>query len=114
MAARANAGEMRTKITIKNPVYTIKDGFSREEFMNAFSRPVWCKWVNAHGAEIYQAAELHLREPATITMRYSPRVTVKSRIWRGSDTEPYEVISINNVNDRCEFLEIKVQRVVTA
>ena len=62
----------------------------------------------------YQAAELHLREPATITMRYSPRVTVKSRIWRERDTNPYEVISINNVNDRCEFLEIKVQRVVTA
>ena len=89
MAARANAGEMRTKITIKNPVYTIRDGFSREEFVNAFTRPVWCKWVNAHGAEIYQAAELHLREPATITMRYSPRVTVKSRIWRERDTDPY-------------------------
>lgn len=55
-----------------------------------------------------------MREPATITMRYSPLVTVKSRIWRERDTEPYEVISINNVNDRCEFLEIKVQRVVTA
>lgn len=75
---------------------------------------MWCKWVNAHGAEIYQAAELRLREPATITMRYSPLVTVKSRIWRGRDTKPYEVISINNVNDRCEFLEIKVQRVVAA
>ena len=114
MAARVNAGEMRTKITIKNPKYTIQDGFGIKEFVNAFTRPVWCKWVNAHGAEIYQAAELRLREPATITMRYSPLVTVESRIWRGRDTEPYEVISINNVNGRCEFLEIKVQRVVTA
>lgn len=114
MAARVNAGEMRTKITIKNPKYTIQDGFGIKEFVNAFTRPVWCKWVNAHGAEIYQAAELRLREPATITMRYSPLVTVESRIWRGRDTDPYEVISINNVNDRCEFLEIKIQRVVTA
>ena len=114
MAARVNAGEMRTKITIKNPKYTIQDGFGIKEFVNAFTRPVWCKWVNAHGAETYQAAELRLREPATITMRYSPLVTRKSRIWRERDTDPYEVISINNVNDRCEFLEIKVQRVVTA
>ncbi len=114
MAARANAGEMRTKITIKNPVYSIIDGFSREEFVNVFTRPVWCKWVNAHGSEVYQAAELRLHEPATITMRYTPLVTAKSRIWRGRDPEPYEVISINNVNDRCEFLEIKVQRMVTA
>ena len=114
MAARVNAGEMRTKITIKNPKYSIQDGCGIREFVNAFTRPVWCKWVNAHGAEIYQAAELRLREPATITMRYSPLVTAESRIWRGRDTEPYEVISINNVNDRCEFLEIKVQRVVTA
>ena len=80
MAARVNAGEMRTKITIKNPKYTIQDGFGIKEFVNAFTRPVWCKWVNAHGAEIYQAAELRLREPATITMRYSPLVTVDSRI----------------------------------
>ena len=114
MAARVNAGEMRTKITIKNPKYTIQDGFGIKEFVNAFTRPLWCKWVNAHGAEIYQAAELRLREPATITMRYSPLVTVESRIWRERDTDPYEVISINNVNDRCEFFFFFLQRVVTA
>lgn len=114
MAARAGAGEMRTKITVKNPEYSIIDGFSQEEFKDVFSRPVWCKWVYAHGSEVYEAAAQRLREPATITMRFSPLVTAKSRIWRGNDPTPYEVISLNNVNDRGEFLEIKVQRVVTA
>ena len=74
---RAYAGEMRTKITIKAPEYGIKAGFSEEVFADIFPGPVWCKWVNVHGAEVYQAEELHLRQPVTITMRYSPLVTGK-------------------------------------
>ena len=81
---------------------------------NVFPGPVWCKWVNAHGTEVYQAEELHLRQPVTITMRYSPLVTVECRIWHERDAEPYEIISIDNIGDRREFLEIKAQRVVTA
>ena len=55
-----------------------------------------------------------MRQPVTITMRYSPLVTVKCRIWHERDPEPYEIISIDNIGDRREFLEIKAQRVVTA
>lgn len=111
---RVGAGDMRTRIRIAKPEYSIIDGFSHETFVDLFDSPVWCKWTNAHGAEVYQAAELHLREPATIIMRYSLLVTVKCRIWHEQDATPYEIISIDNVGDRGEFLEIKVQRVVTA
>ena len=97
---------MRTKITIKAPEYSIKAGFGAESFKNVFPGPVWCKWVNAHGTEVYQAEELHLRQPVTIT--------VECRIWHERDAEPYEIISIDNIGDRREFLEIKAQRVVTA
>lgn len=114
MALRLGAGEMRTKIIIKAPQYSINGGFSEESFADVFPGPVWCRWVNAHGAEVYQAEELHLRQPATVTMRYSPLVTVKCRIWHERDPEPYEVISIDNAGDRGEFMEIKLQRVVTA
>ena len=111
---RAYAGEMRTKITIKAPQYGIKAGFSKEVFVDIFPGPVRCTWVNAHGTAVYQAEELHLRQPVTITMRYSPLVNVKCRIWHERDAEPYEIISIDNIGDRREFLEIKAQRVVTA
>lgn len=111
---RAFTGEMRTKITVKAPEYGIKAGFSEEVFADIFPGPVWCKWVNVHGAEVYQAEELHLRQPVTITMRYSPLVTVECRIWHERDPKPYEIISIDNIGDRREFLEIKAQRVVTA
>lgn len=36
MAIKAGAGEMRTKITIKSPEYSIKAGFSAEDFKNVF------------------------------------------------------------------------------
>ena len=77
MAIKAGAGEMRTKITIKAPEYSIKAGFSAESFKNVFPGPVWCKWVNAHGTEVYQAEELHLRHPVTI-MSGMPSLTRSS------------------------------------
>ena len=111
---RAYAGEMRTKITIKAPQYGIEAGFSKEVFVDIFPGPVWCKWVNAHGTEVYQAED-HTDIPLEeLKMRYSPLVTVKCRIWHERDPEPYEIISIDNIGDRREFLEIKAQRVVTA
>jgi hypothetical protein len=50
-------------------------------------------------------------------MRYSSLVNERCRIWREADTQDkdaYEIVSIDNVGDRREFLEIKVKRLVVA
>nr|DAR46642.1 MAG TPA: putative head-tail adaptor [Caudoviricetes sp.] len=58
--------------------------------------------------------QLELREPATITMRYSPLINEQLLIYKGSDAQPFEVISIDDVEERHVWLEIKVQRKVSA
>ena len=114
MSKYANAGELRTPVTVMQLVDgSDEDGFPTQSWVDPFGGPVMCKWVNAHGSEVYEAAAQQLKEPATITMRYSALVTPKCRIWREQDPHPYEIISIDDVRERHEFLEIKVKRVVS-
>lgn len=117
MSKSANAGEMRT------PVYfmSIKrredaEGFPKEAEVNVFGEgtSVRVKWVNAHGTDVFTAMQLKLREPATITMRYSPKIRTDLIVYKGSDPKPYEIISIDDVEERHRWLEVKVQRKVEA
>lgn len=117
MSKSANAGELRTLVYFKR-VERVNDdeGYSSETEVNVFGdgNAVRCKWVNAHGTDSFVALQMQLREPATITCRYSPLITSDLVVYRGSDSVPYEVISIDNVENRNRWLEIKVQRKVSA
>ena len=117
MSKDANAGELRTPITIKSYTSTTdSDGYPVQSWVNVFggAKTAKCKWVNAHGAEALEAQRLNLKELATLTMRYSPLITAACEIYRGSDPAPFEVISLDNVEQRNEWLEIKVKRKVVA
>lgn len=114
MSKSANPGELRTPVYFKR-ITRGRDGegYPVEAEVNVFGEGVscMCKWVNVHGTEVFQSMQLEIREPATITTRYSKKLTdPKLIIYKGNDTCPYEVISIDNVEDRSEWLEIKVQR----
>ena len=75
------------------------------------SVPVMCKWVNTHGQGVFLAMQLQLREPVTVTTRYSPKLDDATLLlYCGNDPKPYEIISIDNVEMRNEWLEIKAQR----
>ena len=123
MSKNANAGELRTAIFFKRLERTTNDnGFPVEAEINVFGQndagddvPTMCKWVNAHGNEVWSAMQLQLRDPATLTARYSTLLDDETLIiYRGKDPEPYEVISIDNVEQQNIWLEIKVQRKVVA
>lgn len=117
MSKSANAGELRTAVFFKRvDRVTDADGYSSEQEVNVFGEDnhVLVKWVNAHGSEVFTAMQLELREPATITMRYSPLINEQLLIYKGSDAQPFEVISIDDVEERHVWLEIKVQRKVSA
>lgn len=113
MSKSANAGELRTPAYFKKIVReTDSEGFPQETEENIFGDGVTVpvKWVNAHGSEAFTAMQLELREPATITMRYSPLIDKTQIVYKISDAAPYEIISIDNVEERGKWLEIKVQR----
>lgn len=116
MSKSANPGELKTVIQILAPrgIEQGLGGYVSEAWDNVFGdgASVRCKWVNAHGTEAIEAATLQLKDPATLTLRYSPKITPKCRIYRDDDTKPYEIISIDNVEERCRWLEIKVSRYI--
>lgn len=113
MSKYANSGELRTPVRfVRVSRVTDEEGFPIEQEVNIFGEgcTVNVKWVNAHGSEVYELMQLRLREPATITMRYSPLIDRSLLVYREDDPEPYEIISVDNVQQRRVWLEIKVQR----
>jgi head-tail adaptor len=116
MAKRANAGELRTPVIVEKYTETQDtDGFPVQQWVNVFgTETIKVKWVNVHGTEVYESMSLDLKEPATLTARYSALITPQCRITKVGDTEPFEIISLDDVGNRHEWLEIKVQRMVSA
>ncbi len=124
MSKYANAGELRTPIIVEADVGAGDgEGYKTERWTNVFGpdKTTRVKWVNAHGAEVFEAMRLDLNEPATLTARYSPLITSQCRILKVSDINSedkenlyYEIISIDDVENRHEWLEIKVKRKVSA
>lgn len=119
MAKRASAAQLRTRIQVfdvPDGDGSDKDGYEGAGAVNVFGagRHRRCKWVNAHGPDVYEATRLGLEEAATLTMRYTPGITPTCVIYRGDDPRPYEVISINDVEDRHVWLEVRVRRKVAA
>ena len=123
MAKRARAGELRTLVYFRRAVRRVDgEGYpltEREEPVFGLDgagqeRPVHCKWVNAHGTEVFTAMQLKVRQPATLTMRYSPLITPALRVYKGSAQVPYEVVSVDDVEDRHRWLEVTVERKAAA
>lgn len=119
MAKSANIGELRTRIYIRSiSKMTDADGVSSgTEERNSIGYDAQgkeimyhCKWVNAYGSEVFAAMQMQVQEPATLTMRYSPKIQPDHLIYKVGDPRPYEIISVNDVEDRHRWLEVKVCR----
>ena len=119
MAKSALAGEMTTKITVKR----IKPGNDSEanpteEWEEVFGGKVWCKWVYAHGDDVDENLRMGMGQTATITLRYTPKIDVRCRVWHENDEQTdenaWEVTSINDPEDRHKYLDILLRRVVVA
>lgn len=113
MAKETTAGELRTRIVVQRRISQVNaNGYECETWETSCTAQ--CKWENAYGRDVFEAHKAGLTEVATLTMRYTDQITPTSRILRGADPVPYEVISVNNVLDRGVWLEVKVHRKVAS
>lgn len=111
MSKEANAGELRTPVAFfRNEKYTDEEGVTSYREVDIFGTYVRCKWVNAHGNEVFAAMQQNIEEPATLTCRYSPRIDKQQIVYKLGDPLPYEIISVDNVEEKNKWLEIKVKR----
>jgi len=117
MSKSANPGELRTRCTFVRKVETYVDGFLQTTEENVFGtgKTVGCKWVNAHGSDVYTSHQMEMRGAATLTTRYSPLLKDPTLIvYREADTAPYEIVSVDDVEERHAWLEITVRRLEDA
>jgi len=121
MAKKARAGEMRTRITVQKLTAGIDtDGFRTETWANVLSGTsmIRCKWAGAHGTDVLENKRAELGQTATITLRYTSLIDQRCRVFHEADAQTdanaWTVISVNVPYDKREFLEITLQRAVTA
>lgn len=119
---RARAGQLRTRIRILAPI-SDKSGtgknanYRNPKYYNIYpdDRFIRCKWVSAFGTEAVTAQSLGIKELATLTMRYDPRIRADCIIQRVDTEKFYEIISQpNDVGDAHRWTELKVKGRVKA
>lgn len=109
-----NPGELRTPVFLGERVTsTDAGGFTvgTVAFQTfAENAGVYAKWVNAHGAEAWGlAGSLNGTAAATVLIRFDARLDLSCGIRKGS--EWWEIVSMDNIGERGEYLEVKVKRV---
>ena len=118
MSKRANAGELRTMIQIKRRVVVTNDnGFDAETYENVYNdgQYVYCKWVGNHGSEVFSRDSYAERRTATATMRYSELADDgKLVVFLYGDPDPWEVVNVDNVGQRNQWLELSLQKRIPA
>ncbi len=106
-----NPGDLRTPITLLQPVESANaGGFKTPTYTAATNGAVMADWKNAHGAEAWAAAAIQATRAATVRIRYRADLGLTWRVQKGS--EVFEIVSIDNIGERSEILELKVRAVV--
>ena len=102
-----NPGEMHTRISLQERVTAAGDGgFIQQSWSTIAS--VWARWTNVHGSEVWAAQSVQAQQPATVLIRYRAGLDTTCAVLMGS--ERFEIVSIDDIQERHEYLELKVQR----
>lgn len=108
------SGDLRAKIRIQHEVTTGTGSFATKTWYDlddsthagtAYNIPA--KWVNVHGSEAWIANSVQAQLAATVTIRYRSDITPACRVLLG--TLPYQIVSLDNIQQRNEWTEIKVK-----
>ncbi len=102
-----NPGELRTRITIeRRDVDADAGGFPQADWKPVAQ--VWAKWVNVHGAEVWTASAVQAMAAATVLIRYRQDVDQTCSLVKAG--QRFEIVSVDNLRERGEYLELKVQQ----
>ena len=104
-----NPGELRTPITLyKRAVATDAGGFQVPSAGDKIA-DVLARWENIHGGEVWDAAALNAQNPATVLIRYNSTLDETCLVKKGSAY--FEIVSLDNIQERSEYQEMKVRLV---
>jgi len=108
---KVNISDMRARITFQQPTQTTDEGGAQiTSWANVATTPtVWARWINAHGQEAVQNDAARFAQRATVTIRYRADVNTNWRILK--DGEPWQILSVDQIQDRNRYVEMVVEQV---
>jgi SPP1 family predicted phage head-tail adaptor len=101
-----NPGELRTAVTLLQRTVTQDAGGFQSQGTSSLGS-VMAKWRNVHGQEAWAAASLGIVAGATVLIRYVADLDETCLVQKG--TELYQIVSIDDVEERHEYLELKLK-----
>jgi SPP1 family predicted phage head-tail adaptor len=101
-----NPGELRTQVTLQSRTVSMETGGFQVPIWSTLAT-VWAKWTNVHGSEVWAAQTAQAEAPATVLIRYRNDLDTTCAVLKGSDR--YEILSIDDIQERHEYMELKVQ-----
>jgi SPP1 family predicted phage head-tail adaptor len=101
-----NPGELDTKIGIySRGVTTQAGGFKKPTPIKIDD--IWSKWTNVHGQEAWLANSVQARMAATVLIRYTDKIDPTCMVQK--DSQYFEIISMDDIQNQHEYIELKVQ-----
>lgn len=113
-----NPGELRTQVILaKKTISQDAGGFQKPAFVLIAQE--WSRWINVHGSEAWTSSSLGFTAPATVLIRHRADVDTTCVVIKGGQLvgsvitggEVFEIVSLDNIQERNEYLEMKVQKV---
>lgn len=114
-----NPGELRTKIVLASKNLAQDQGGFQVPGQTLIAE-VYARWINVHGQETWAASARGAQEAATVLIRYRPGIDETCVVLKGASVsgstitggKVFEIISMDNIQERNEYIELKVQRMV--
>jgi SPP1 family predicted phage head-tail adaptor len=103
--------DLRTRITFQAPsVNKNSGGFQKATYSNIGTNPtVWAQWINDHGQEsVATGAEVSVQR-ASVRLRNRTDILTTWQVLK--DGEAWQILSIDPVQDRNRWVELRVERV---
>ena len=101
-----NPGELRTPVTLLGRTINSDAGGFQSPVRSTIAT-VLCKWTGVHGSEAWTAQTVEAERAATVLIRYLAGMDETCAVLLGSDL--YEIVSIDDIQQRHEYLELKVR-----
>jgi len=112
---KPNIQQMATPIRIQHRIVTDVNGAPEISYQDADPALDFCNWKGKGGTESVQAGTLTVMDTAELTMWYRPDMNERDHVLLNDNTAlAYEVINIENIEMRNQYMIVKVSRVVSA
>jgi SPP1 family predicted phage head-tail adaptor len=104
-----NPGDLRTPITLYAKTLATDAGGAQSAAALTKLADVLSKWKNVHGNEVWASAAVQAVEPATVLIRWRSDVNHDTVVQKGE--KYFEVVSLDDIEERHEYIELKVSRI---